>query len=88
MNDTFVEYDVGIDDDYPIIENEEIKTSKLNWNQVSQEMNLVLADTYPLIKSQLRVLEKTLLTIVIVRKRSDQVTYYSPQFIAKIVDEM
>lgn len=88
MNDTFAEYDVGTDDDYPIIENEEIKISKLNWNQVSQEINLVLADTYPITKSQLPVLKKTLSTIVIVRKRPDQARYYSPQFVAKIVDEM
>lgn len=72
MNDTFAEYDVGTDDDYPIIENEEIKISKLNWNQVSQEINLVLVDTYPITKSQLPVLKKTLSTIVIVRKRPDQ----------------
>lgn len=88
MNDTFAEYDVGTDDDYPIIENEEIKIDKLNWNQVSQEINLVLEDTYPITKSQLPVLKKALSTIRIVRKRPDQARYYSPQFVAKIVDEI
>lgn len=61
MNDTFAEYDVGTDDDYPIIENEEIKIDKLNWNQVSQEINLVLEDTYPITKSQLPSFEKSII---------------------------
>lgn len=88
LNDTFSNYDMGTECDYPTIENEEIKLNKVNWNPEFQEINLVLADTYPITRTQLPVSKVTLPTLVIARKRSDQSRYYSPQFVAKTVDEV
>ncbi len=88
LEDTFPEYDVGNEDDYPRIENEEIKICKTNWKLRSQEINLVLSDTYPITKTQLPDSKSVLPTLAIIRKRPDQSRYYSPQFISKIVDEV
>lgn len=88
LNDTFSEYDVGTDEDYPVIDNEVIRINKTNWTPMSREINLVLADTYPIAKAQLPALKSGLPTIEIVRDRPDQSRYYSPQFISKIVDEV
>lgn len=87
LNDTFAEYNVGTEDDYPLIENEEIEVKRANWN-LSQEVNLVLADTYPIVRTQMPNSKSMLPTLVIIRKRPDQSRYYSPKFIAKIVDEV
>ena len=86
LEDTFSEYDVGTEDDYPKIENEEIEIYKKNWNTGSQEINLILSDTYPIIESQLPARKSTLPILAIVRKRSDKSRYYSPRFVSKIVD--
>lgn len=87
LNDIFAEYDVGTEDDYPLIEAEEIVVKKVNWN-LSREVNLVLADTYPIVRTQMPDSKSMLPTLVIIRKRPDQSRYYSPKFIAKIVDEV
>ena len=44
LNDTFPKYSVEENDDYPVIEDEEIEIKKANFEQVSNEVNLVLAD--------------------------------------------
>ena len=88
LEDTFSKYDVGTEDDYPKIENEEIEIYKKNWNPGSQEINLILSDTYPIMESQLPARKSTLPILAIVRKRSDKSRYYSPRFISKIVDEV
>ncbi|MEQ2594294.1 hypothetical protein AAAU22_01235 [[Clostridium] symbiosum] len=89
LNDTFPEYYVGADDDYPVIENEHIDIKKINYNQVSDEVNLILVDTYPIdIRNQIPLSKRRLSTIVIERKRSDVSRYYSPRFVAKTVDEV
>lgn len=87
LNDTFAEYNVGSEDDYPVIEEEEIVVRKVNW-ALGQEVNLVLADTYPIVGTQIPNLKSVLPTLLIMRKRPDQSRYYSPKFIAKIVDEV
>ncbi|MFR5684675.1 MAG: hypothetical protein ACLUD1_11680 [Clostridia bacterium] len=89
LNDTFPEYYVGTDEDYPVIENEHIDIQKKNYNQVSEEVNLILADTYPIdIRQQIPINKRRLSTIIIERDRPDVSRYYSPQFVAKIVDEV
>ena len=88
LNDTFSSYNVGEEDDYPAIEDEEIEIKKENFVQVSDEVNLVLADTYPIENQQLPIVKRSLSTITINRVRPDVSRYYSPQFIAKIVDEV
>ena len=88
LEDTFSEYDVGTEDDYPKIENEEIEIHKKNWNVDSHEINLVLSDTYPIKKNQLPAAKSILPTLVVIRKRPNKSKYYSPQFVSKIVDEV
>lgn len=88
LNDTFPKYSVEENDDYPVIEDEEIEIKKANFEQVSNEVNLVLADTYPIENQQLPSIKRRLSTITINRVRPDVFRYYSPQFIAKIVDEV
>lgn len=88
LEDTFSEYDVGTEDDYPKIENEEIEIHKKNWNVDSHEINLVLSDTYPIKKNQLPAAKSILPTLVVIRKRPNKSRYYSPQFVSKIVDEV
>ena len=88
LNDTFPKYSVEENDDYPVIEDEEIEIKKANFEQVSNEVNLVLADTYSIDNQQLPSIKRRLSTITINRVRPDVSRYYSPQFIAKIVDEV
>ena len=64
------------------------KIKKANFVQVSDEVNLVLADTYPIENQQLPIVKRRLSTITINRMRPNVSRYYSPQFIAKIVDEV
>lgn len=87
LNDTFPEYYAGSDDDYPVIENEHIDIKKKNYGQVSEEVNLVLADTYPIDDRQIPVGKRRLSTIAIERRRPNMSRYYSPLFVTKIVDE-
>lgn len=87
LNDTFDDYDVGLDDDYPLKENEQIIVQKNN-NQVTNEVNLVLADTYPIVERQLPISKRGLYTIKISRDQDDLRRYYSPEFIVKITNEV
>lgn len=88
LNDTFPEYDVGAEDDYTVLEDEHIDIKKKNYGQVSKEINLVLADTYPIDDRQIPIGKRNLTTIAIERRRPDLSRYYSPKFVAKIVDEV
>lgn len=88
LNDTFDDYDVGLDDDYPIKENEQIIVQKENYNLVANEANLVLADTYPIVERQLPVSKRGLYTIKISRDQDDLSRHYSPEFIIKITNEV
>lgn len=88
LNDTFQDYYVGADDDYPTIENEQVEIKKINFEEVSTEVNLVLADTYPISSEQMPAGKRRLSTIVVNRKRPDVSRYYSPRFISTIVDEV
>lgn len=88
LNDTFSEYDVGAEDDYTVLEDEHIDIKKKNYGQVSKEINLILADTYPIDDRQIPIGKRNLTTIAIERRRPDLSRYYSPKFVAKIVDEV
>ncbi|MCC9295965.1 hypothetical protein LN736_13950 [Clostridium sp. WLY-B-L2] len=88
LNDTFEKYYVGTEDDYLIKEKEQIDIKKLNCNPVSDEINLVLVDTYPILENQLPENKKSLSTIVISRNKNDFNRYFSQAFITKIVNEV
>ncbi len=88
LNDTFEDFYVGSDDDYSIKENEQIDIKKINYDLISDEINLVLADTYPIIENQLPIIKKELSTIIISRNNNDFNRYFSPEFIVNIVNEV
>lgn len=88
LNDTFEKYYVGTEDDYPIKEEEQIDIKKLNCNPISDEINLILVDTYPILQNQLPSNKKSLSTIIISRNKNDFNRYFSQVFIAKIVNEV
>lgn len=87
LNGTFKKYDVG-EEDYPIKENEKINVKKLNYNQISDEINLVLIDTYPISEKQLPKNKNSLSTIMVSRNKNDFNRYFSQEFIGKIVNEV
>lgn len=88
LKDTFNEYLIGSDDDYPKKENEIIKVEKKNMVNQFNEINLVFSDTYPVKQNQLPVNKKNLPTIFISRDNNDNNRYYSDMFINKIIQEV
>lgn len=88
LNATFDEYYIGDDDDYPVKEEEKIAISKLNCNPFSKEINLVLADTYPIIEEQIPRNKRHLSSVYISRNQDDLNRYFSPKFIGTVVNEV
>lgn len=89
LKDTFNEYLIGSDDDYPKKENERIVVKKENMVAQFDEINLVFSDTYPVKQDQLPINKKNLPTIFILRdNNNDNNRYYSDMFIKKIVQEV
>lgn len=88
LNDTFEDFYVGLDDDYSIKENEQINIKKIKYDPILNEVNLVFADTYPIIENQLPIIKKELSTIIISRNNNDFNRYYSPNFITNIINEV
>jgi len=88
LNDTFNVYYVGEEDDYPVKEEEIININKLSCNPITNEINLVFADTYPIIKEQIPRNQRDLSTIFISRNQGDFNRYFSPQFIGTINNEV
>jgi len=88
LRDTFNKYDVGSDNDYPTKDDEIIDVYKKNFDHISNEINLILADTYPLSEDQLPLNKKRLATIIIERDKGNVSRYFSPNFIEKIVNEV
>lgn len=86
LNDTFDEYYVGEDDEYPEKENELIEIKKVNFVNISNEVNLVFADTYPIKMNQLPDNKKQLSTVFVSRENSkDCNRYFSQMFIKDII---
>lgn len=88
LKDTFDEYLIGSDEDYPKIENETIEVKKDNMPVQFDEVNLVFSDTYLVKQNQLPINKKSLPTIFILRDNNDNNRYYSDMFIKKIVQEV
>ena len=89
LKDTFNEYLIGSDDDYPKKENERIVVKKENMVAQFDEINLVFSDTYPVKQDQFPINKKNLPTIFILRdNNNDNNRYYSDMFIKKIVQEV
>ena len=80
INDTFWEYDYGLDDDYREIEDENIKV-EFPKKCYTSTVNIVLSDTYPVTKEMLPTSTINLSTIWILRDNGkDFVRYYSKNF--------
>lgn len=80
INDTFWEYDYGLDDDYREIEDENIKVESPKKCYTST-VNIVLSDTYPVTKEMLPTSTINLSTIWILRNNeTDFVRCYSKKF--------
>ena len=88
LNDTFGEYYVGEDSDYIVNDDEQIKIERLNCNMAINEINLILADTYPIAKEQIPIDKRKLMTIELSRNQGDYNRYFSSSYIKTIVNEV
>ena len=82
INDTFNEYSVGEDDDYNVVEDENIEVIGIS-DSYTSSVNLILSDTYPISKGMLPASTSNLSTIWIVRIDSKKlVRTFSKSFCA------
>jgi len=89
LNNTFDKFYVGDDGDYPEKQNEHISIRKEHFDVLSNEINLILSDTYPISENQLPVEKIPLSTIFIVRDNEhDCNRYFSNVFINEIVNQV
>lgn len=86
IKDTFDKYYCG---DFNKKNNDDISINKQNISSASDEVNLIIADTYPLEIKQIPVSKRRNLTIVISRDNSiDHNRYDSPELIRTVVNEV
>ncbi len=82
INDTFNEYSVGEEDDYNVVEDENIEVRGIS-DLCTSSVNLVLSDTYPILKGMLPASTSNLSTIWIVRTASKKmIRTFSKSFCA------
>lgn len=80
INDTFNEYVVGTEEDYNVVEDENIEIREIS-DLYTSSVNLVLSDTYPISKGMLPASTSNLSTIWIVRiDSSKMVRTFSKKF--------
>lgn len=86
INDTFDTYYCG---DYSTKENDPITIQHINFSQSFTEVNLMIADTYPLSMSQIPTLNQNKPTIIISRDNAqDSNRYNSPKLVENVVNEV
>lgn len=86
IRDTFEEYYCGT---YSQKEKDIVSIDKLNMSEQSGEVNLIIADTYPLSIEQIPVSKRNLPTIHISRdNKYDSNRYNSPQLVQAVVNEV
>ena len=84
LRDTFEEYECG---EYSRKEDDKITVQKINFGQNSDEINIMIADTYELSESQLPLLKTGNPTIIIARdNKNDYNRYDSPELIKTVVN--
>ena len=86
IHDTFDKYHCGI---FSKKDNDTISVNKKNMSSVSNEANLVIADTYPLKVEQIPVSKRAKPTILISRDNStDHNRYDSQELVQAVVNEV
>lgn len=86
IRDTFEEYHCGT---YSHKDNDIISIEKSNMNEQVEEVNLIIADTYPLFMDQIPVSKRKFPTIQVSRNnKNDSNRYDSPQLVQAVVNEV
>ena len=86
LNDTFDKYNCGELDKK---ENDTISVSKSNFSHETDEVNVMISDTYPLSLSQLPEIKKNIPTLLISRNNTNDVNRYdSPELVRCVVNEV
>lgn len=86
LNDTFDKYNCG---EFGRKENDTISVDKSNFSHVTDEVNIMISDTYPLSLKQLPEIKKNLPTLLITRNNTNDFNRYdSPELIRSVVNEV
>lgn len=86
LNDTFDKYNCG---EFDKKENDTISVSKSNFSHETDEVNVMISDTYPLSLSQLPEIKKNIPTLLISRNNTNDVNRYdSPELVRCVVNEV
>ena len=86
IRDTFDKYHCGTFDKK---DNDTISLNKSNMTKILDEVNLIIADTYPLSEKQIPKSKRKYPTILISRDNSvDHNRYYSPKLVQELVNEV
>lgn len=86
LNDTFEKYNYGM---FPEKRNDLISVQKTNFTHSTNEVNIMISDTYPLSTNQLPIIKEKLPTILISRDNiGDFNRYNSPELIQYVVNEV
>lgn len=86
LNDTFEKYNCG---KFTKKENDIVLVSKLNFSHATDEVNIMISDTYSLTLNQLPEIKKNLPTLLISRNNTNDFNRYdSPQLVRCIVNEV
>ena len=85
INDTFASYNYG--NEYPVLNDEKIMVDDSCNDTYTDEINLVLSDTYPISSELLPYNRNNLTTIYIKRNNTmDSNRYYSPEFVKAVMN--
>lgn len=86
LNDTFKQYDIN-EDEYKVKPDDRIKVKYYNDKNISSEINLMIADTYPIKLSQIPSNKKKNYSIRVSRARkSDMNRYKSTELVSQVVN--
>ena len=86
LNDTFEKYNCG---ESCKKENDIVSVNKSNFSSTTDEVNIMISDTYPLSLNQLPNIKKNLPTLLISRNNiNDFNRYDSPELVGRVVNEV
>lgn len=86
LNDTFEKYNCG---KFAEKENDTVSVSKSNFSNATDEVNIMISDTYPLSLNQLPEIKKNLPTVLISRNNTNDFNRYdSPELVGRVVNEV
>ena len=86
LNDTFAKYNCGT---YSKKENDTISVDRTNFSLETDEVNIIISDTFPLSLNQLPQLKKNLPTLLLSRNNANDVNRYdSPELVQCVVNEV